>query len=182
MDVSRFTNHASRKRWLLEYTYWLIDHLLAGRVGPVERPWDIEKLREAGIKVIVSLNGEANAAEIAAAGMRHYVLPQTPALPLFRRDKDELLRGIEPVLDVIHREVSEGHPTLVHCHSGKDRTGVVLTAFLVRYEGLSIEDAIARVRAVKPNAMSAPGYEATARLFAKREQGHRLRRKARYRL
>ena len=165
----------------MEYTYWLIDHLLAGRVGPVERPWDIAKLREAGIEVIVSLNREADPAAIRAAGLRHYERPQLPSLPLFGPLKDLLLRGIEPVLELIHREVSAGHPTLVHCHAGKDRTGVVLTAYLVRYLGLEIDEAVARVRAVKPNAMSAPGYEATARLFARREQERLLKGRARYR-
>jgi atypical dual specificity phosphatase len=157
----------------MEYSYWIIDRLLAGRVGPVLRPWAIERLREAGIEVIVSLNTEADPGMIAAAGLRHNELPQIPSLPLFGPLKDVLLRGIEPVLDVIHREVTAGHPTLVHCHAGKDRTGVVLTAYLVRYEGKGIDEAIARVRAVKPNAMSAPGYEATARLFARREQERR---------
>jgi protein-tyrosine phosphatase len=164
----------------LEYTYWVIDHLLAGRVGPVERPWDIARFREAGIEAIVSLNREADPRAIRAAGLRHYQLPQIPSLPLFGPLKDLLLHGIEPVLKVIRREVMDGHPTLVHCHAGKDRTGVVLTAYLVRYEGMSIDDAIAHVRAVKPNAMSAPGYEATARLFAKREQERRLKGRARY--
>jgi len=67
----------------VEYTYWLIDRLLAGRVGPVERPWQVERLHEAGIEVIVSLNREADRAAITSAGMRHYQLPQIPSLPLF---------------------------------------------------------------------------------------------------
>ncbi len=58
----------------------------------------------------------------------------------------------------------------MHCHAGKDRTGLALTAYLVRYHDLEVEEAMARVRGVQPIAMSAPGYEATARRFAQREQ------------
>jgi protein-tyrosine phosphatase len=80
------------------------------------------------------------------------------------------LPRLEDVLAALHAEVSTGQPTFVHCHAGKDRTGLALTAYLVRYHGLDIEAAIARVRAVRPIAMSAPGYEATARRFAERER------------
>jgi protein-tyrosine phosphatase len=59
---------------------------------------------------------------------------------------------------------------LVHCEAGKDRTGLALTAYLVRYHGLAIEEALARVRAVQPIAMTAPGYEAVARRFAEQER------------
>ena len=93
-----------------------------------------------------------------------------PNLPVVAPLQDLLLRGIEPVLVTIHDKVSVGHPTLVHCHAGKDRTGLVLVAYLVRYHGLDVNEAIARVRAVRPIAMSTPGYEATARRFAEQEQ------------
>ena len=50
-----------------------------------------------------------------------------------------------------------------------DRTGLALTAYLVRYHDMGIEEAIGEVRAVRPIAMTAPGYEATSRRFAELE-------------
>lgn len=150
--------------------YWLIDGLLAGRPGPVERPWDLAALRAGGVEALVSLNSEPDTAEIAAAGLRHYSLPQLPSLPLVGPLKKLLLRGVERALDAIHAEVSAGHAVVVHCHAGKDRTGLVLAAYLIRYEGLAAGEAIARVRAVKPNAMSALGYEAMVWRFARQER------------
>ncbi len=45
----------------------------------------------------------------------------------------------------------------------------VLAAYLVRHHGLDVEEAIARLRAVRPTALSVPGYEATAWRFAEQE-------------
>jgi predicted protein tyrosine phosphatase len=154
----------------VEYVYWMIDGLLAGRPGPVEYPWDPGQFAAAGLRTVVSLNTQAEPAAIASAGLRHYSLPLPPILPMTDALQDLILRGLEEVLATIHAEVSAGQPTLVHCHAGKDRTGLALTAYLVRYHGLDVEEAIERVRSANPIAMSAPGYEATARRFAERER------------
>jgi protein-tyrosine phosphatase len=155
----------------MEYVYWVIEGLLAGRPGPVEFPWDLAALRAAGMRAIVSLNTEPEPAEIAAAGLRHHSRPMTPNLPVVAPLQDLLLGELEPALATIHAEVSAGVPTLVHCHAGRDRSGLVLAAYLVRYLGLEVDEAIRRVRSVKPTAMSAPGYEVTVRRFAERDQG-----------
>jgi hypothetical protein len=154
----------------VEKVYWVIDGLLAGRPGPVEYSWDPGQLAAGGLRVIVSLNTEADPAAIAGAGLRHYSLPLPPILPMTSALQELILRGLEEVLATIHGEVSAGQPTLVHCHAGKDRTGLALTAYLVRYHNLDVEEAIERIRSVNPIAMSAPGYEATARRFAERER------------
>ncbi len=117
----------------MDYIFWVLDGLLAGRPGPIEFPWDLEALRAAGIRAIVSLNTEPDPAAIVAAGLRHHSLPMTPSLPVVAPLQHLLLRELEPVLAAIHAEVSAGVPTLVHCHAGKDRTGLVLAAYLVRY-------------------------------------------------
>lgn len=154
----------------MDHVYWLIEGVLAGRPGPVQAPWDLDRLRAAGIQVIVSLNTEPNPDEVPAAGLRHHSLPMPPILPLTDSLQDMLLGRLEEVLATVQAEVSAGQPTLVHCHAGKDRTGLTLTAYLVRYHGLDVEQAISQVRAVRPNAMSAPGYEGTARRFAAGEE------------
>jgi protein-tyrosine phosphatase len=154
----------------VEQVYWVIDGLLAGRPGPVEAPWDARALRAAGFRTIVSLNSEPDPTEIADAALLHYSLSQPAILPVSKPLQDMMLHGLTEVLDVLHAEVDAGRMTLVHCHSGKDRTGLVLAAFLIRHRGLDVEQALDRVRAANPIAMSAPGYEATLRRFAEKEQ------------
>ncbi|MGD9048523.1 MAG: dual specificity protein phosphatase family protein [Anaerolineae bacterium] len=154
----------------MKHVFWLLDGLLAGRPGPVQAPWDPGELRMAGLRAIVSLNTEPDPEEVTASGLRHHSQPMPPILPLSEALQDMLLRQLEEVLATTHAEVSTGQPTLLHCHAGRDRTGLALTAYLVRYHGLEVEEAIAQVRDARPTAMSAPGYEATARRFAQHEQ------------
>jgi protein-tyrosine phosphatase len=157
----------------MDQVFWLVDGLLAGRPGPVQAAWDPEELRAGGLETIVSLNNEPDPAELKVVGLRHHSLPLPPILPVTAPIQDMILAGLESILDTIHTEVSTGRPTLIHCHAGKDRTGLAMTAYLVRYHDLGIDEAIARVRAVRPNAMSALGYESTARRFAEQEQQRR---------
>jgi protein-tyrosine phosphatase len=126
-----------------------------------------------GFRALVSLNTEPDPAEVTEVGLQHHSLPMPPILPLSEALQEMLLSQLEEVLATTHAEVSAGQPTLLHCHAGKDRTGLALTAYLVRFHDMEVEDAIARVRGVQPIAMSAPGYEATARRFALHEQERR---------
>lgn len=49
-------------------------------------------------------------------------------------------------------------PVLVHCRSGKDRTGMVLAAYLIEIEGYGVKRAMEEVLAVRPIAFSAEGW------------------------
>lgn len=157
----------------MEQVFWLIEGRLAGRPGPVDAPWHAAALRAGGVDVVLSLNSQADAEELAAAGLAHHQLPMPPILPLTGALQDLLLESLEPVLARLHEEVSASRSVVIHCHAGKDRTGLAMAAYLVRYEGLDVEEAIDRVRAVRPIAMSAPGYLDAARRFAQREAAGR---------
>jgi hypothetical protein len=152
----------------MEQVFWLIEGQLGGRPGPAEAPWDAAELRAGGVEVVISLNSQADAGELATAGIVHHLLPMPPILPVTGMLQDLLLDRLEPVLARLLEEMTARRTVVIHCHAGKDRTGLAMTAYLVRHEGLPVEEAIAQVRAVRPIAMSAPGYLDTARRFAKR--------------
>jgi protein-tyrosine phosphatase len=76
------------------------------------------------------------------------------------------VRRALPVLAFVHQQLEARRPTLVHCHDGDDRTGIILSAYLVVYQGLSPDAAVRHVRTVNPSAMKMPGYAATVRRFA----------------
>ena len=49
-------------------------------------------------------------------------------------------------------------PVLIHCRSGKDRTGMVLATYLIEFEGYGAKDAMDEVLEVRPIAFSAEGW------------------------
>ena len=146
----------------MKRVYWVSPGELAGRHGPAMVPWDLEELYRGGFRAIVSLSDEVDEAAIAARGFYHLPNYLPPLLPLIAGLKRRLIVRALPALAFIDAQLAAGRPTLVHCYAGKDRTGMVLVGYLVRYRGYGLEQAMAMVRAARPDAMSAPGYEATA--------------------
>jgi atypical dual specificity phosphatase len=58
---------------------------------------------------------------------------------------------------------------LVHCRIGEGRTGSILAAWLIR-QGATAQEALARLRAIRPEAVSAlVQQEALARFATRRE-------------
>ncbi|CAN5503656.1 hypothetical protein BH11PSE9_BH11PSE9_29140 [soil metagenome] len=53
---------------------------------------------------------------------------------------------------------SKGLSTLVHCHSGKDRTALFMAYYLMHRLAMPPSVAIARVKAARPIAFTAPGW------------------------
>ena len=153
----------------MKEVFWVLPGRLAGRAGPGEEPWDLDALWEGGFRTIVSLNG-LQSPEIEAAGFRHnsQMLNGTLAfLPLTRR---WLARSMLPVLDYILGELGQGRPVLVHCRQGRDRTGAVLSAYLVRHEGWEPAEAVRAVREANPLTMHSRGFDQLAALCAAREK------------
>ncbi|MCU1613505.1 MAG: putative ADP-ribosyl glycohydrolase family protein [Frankiales bacterium] len=60
----------------------------------------------------------------------------------YNHDLDVVLAD---VLDDMAALRAEGHRLLVHCHGGASRTGLVLRGWLVRTEGMSVDEATAHV-------------------------------------
>ena len=57
-------------------------------------------------------------------------------------DLDGMLADVLDDLSALH---AEGHRVLVHCPGGASRTGLVLRGWLVREQGMSVDEATAHV-------------------------------------
>ena len=84
-------------------------------------------------------------------------IPMSANAPALTGDKEICLTHLPLAMDFIGAHLPLG-PVLVHCHSGKDRTGMVLAAALIALEGLTAEAAMEEVYKVRPIAFSAAGW------------------------
>jgi protein tyrosine/serine phosphatase len=145
----------------MEYIYW-VTPFLGGRCGPQEHAWDLPALYRSGIKTIVSLDENINEESITSCGFHHFPL----YLPDVALTTDKLLHQfLDAVPKFISIVTSCDDPVLVHCHAGNDRTGAMLTCFLIS-QGIPVDKAISRVKKLNQYAMATPGYEKAVYMFA----------------
>ncbi|KAL4203356.1 hypothetical protein AMTRI_Chr01g127510 [Amborella trichopoda] len=68
------------------------------------------------------------------------------AVPLRDMESENLLDYLEVCLDFINKSRADGGTVLVHCFAGVSRSAAVITAYLMRTEQLSQEDALESLR------------------------------------
>lgn len=143
----------------MDHVFWVIPDMLAGRPGPNQIPWHPTQLHARGIRSILTLNTgvDVDPSTIAAAAIVHQHIPfpkgEPPDADAFAVGCAAVPRAYEWFLDrVIHG------PVLVHCSHGKDRTGLFMAYALMRHHGLAPASAIAELKRIRPNALSADGW------------------------
>ena len=86
-------------------------------------------------------------------------VPLSDAAPPLPGDLQTCVDALPKALRFVLSEIESERCVLVHCTSGKDRTGMFLTYYLCATEGLAPTRAIEEVRRVRPVALSAEGWE-----------------------
>jgi atypical dual specificity phosphatase len=116
---------------------WVVPGALAGSGFPGSRR-ALRWLRKQGIDVILSLTDEkVDEAYANTLGMEVMRLPMVN------------LEGASPeALDAAVKQVISAAPkkVLVHCLAGVGRTGMVLSAYFVKTQGMGADEALAEVR------------------------------------
>lgn len=152
---------------------WTVDPgLLYGRPGPAKSAWNLPHLHRRGIRAIVSLVPVERPQDIRAAGMAWYSIAFEEKLHTPWATSNDFLFPILAEFDrILDAHLPRGEAVLVHCNSGKDRTGLLLAYYLVRRKGLSARKALKRVREARPDALTASGYEDLLFAFERRFRG-----------
>jgi protein-tyrosine phosphatase len=147
----------------MENVFWIIPDRLAGRSGPTYQPWRLAELREAGIDVVLNLSEfEPSPAEFLAAQLEVAWVPLPDSYPADEETEAACLQHLPTAHAFLQSHLEANRRVLVHCAWGRDRTGLLLAYHLVCVERLSPEAAIARVREVRPKALTALGWEEMA--------------------
>ncbi|XP_053916971.1 dual specificity protein phosphatase 12 isoform X1 [Cuculus canorus] len=127
-------------------------------VGGAESCQSAEALRAVGVSAVLTVGAEAEAAA-AVPGLR--------CLHVQARDEPraDLLSRLDECAAFISAARGVGGAVLVRCHAGVSRSVAVVTAYLMKTEGLSWEEAYAAVRAAKPDSEVNPGFQAQLKLY-----------------
>jgi protein-tyrosine phosphatase len=71
--------------------------------------------------------------------------------PSYAQKMLRIIRDVH-VLEAIHAHLQEGKTVLVHCRAGIQRSCAVVACYLVKYHGLTPDQAIAYIKAQRPIA------------------------------
>ena len=140
------------RRVMLPNFGWLVEGRLAG-VGRPTGADALATLHALGVRALLSLSEEPlDAALLAAVGLRAEHLPVVDYTA-------PTIAQVERAIAVIDGFLDEGVPIAVHCAAGLGRTGTILACYLVR-QGLTADDAMREVRALRPGSIETPEQEA----------------------
>ena len=135
-------------------------------VAAMARPESLEELlwlRQQNIEVLVSLSEEPLRRDwVNSAGLMVY---HVPVVDMEAPTQDQL----DQCLSALMRANAQGMGVAVHCTAGLGRTGVILACYLVE-KGLSAQNAIARVRRLRPGSIETEEQVSAVEAFASRRQ------------
>ncbi|ABZ76110.1 dual specificity protein phosphatase [Shewanella halifaxensis HAW-EB4] len=144
----------------MQHLFWLVDGQIAGRSGPNKDPWDLLELKAAGIDAIISVNHGEDCieAELTGAGLDYLCVPFSRNIPPKPEDLDYCVEQVPKALAFIRECEAQDKTVLIHCRSGKDRTGLIMAYYLMD-NGAAPLHAVSQVRAVRDIAFSAEGWD-----------------------
>jgi protein-tyrosine phosphatase len=144
----------------LQHIFWLREGKIAGRSGPNTDGWDLDAIQAGGFSAILSVNnGEAvHQTLLAKLGIAYANIPMSSNAPARDGDREFCLQNVPRALEFIAENLVSG-PVLIHCRSGKDRTGMVMAAYLIEFEGYDAKTAMDQVIEVRPIAFTAQGWK-----------------------
>lgn len=106
--------------------------------GGQPRKDGFKKLADLGVTTIINLRGEDERAlseesKVKAAGMRYFNVP-------FKRHGRPTDAQIDQVLSLI--DDKENGIVFIHCHQGRDRTGMLVALYRIKQDGWTDEQAL----------------------------------------
>lgn len=120
-------------------------------------------LSGSGVRLLVNLHERPH----DPARLKRHDLREThlPVKDFAAPSPEQMERGIGAIL----RTLEAGEAAAVHCGGGLGRTGTLLACYLLASgEGLGTEEAVRRIRALRPGSVETPAQLAAVRTWAGR--------------
>ncbi|XP_048338758.1 dual specificity protein phosphatase 12 [Sphaerodactylus townsendi] len=122
--------------------------------------WGLSEAGKGEVTALLSVDSEApGGAEAGPEDVLHVQLLDEP--------QSDLLSHLDACAAFITRARDGGGAVLVRCHAGVSRSVAVVTAYLMKANNLSFEEADAFVRALRPEAKMNEGFEWQLKLYEK---------------
>ncbi|KAL9246863.1 hypothetical protein vseg_020349 [Gypsophila vaccaria] len=147
-----------RNKLEVEFRWWdRIDQFIL--LGAVPFPGDVLRLKELGVRGVVTLNEPFETlvptSLYHAHGIDHLVLPTRDYY--FAPSINDICQAVQ----FIHSNASQGWMTYVHCKAGRGRSTTIVLCYLVKYKHMTPEDAYSFVRSIRPRVLLAgPQWQA----------------------
>jgi atypical dual specificity phosphatase len=139
---------------------WVTEGKLAGSGLPItvdEFRWVVDK----GIKSIVSVREVPLPSKWFDGGEIDY-------LHLMVEDYGApTMEVLDEAVDYIDKKIHSGKAVLVHCAAGKGRTGALLAAYMIKKENLTAEQAIEKIRLMRPGSVQSVTQETALSMYEK---------------
>ncbi|WP_028117733.1 protein-tyrosine phosphatase family protein [Ferrimonas senticii] len=148
----------------MDKVFWLVPGQIAGRSGPNKDPWQLSDFADAGFDLVVSLNcaSGVDVSELDRYGIDHLHVELPPNIPPQAGDAKCCADGLNHAWQQLQPRLAQGQTVLIHCRSGKDRTGMLMAYLVMQLHKVAPAEAIAHVLQVRPIALSAEGWHSMA--------------------
>lgn len=120
----------------------------------------LKQMRALGITAVVNLRREADDAQRGVALDAYLHVPVTDDAP---PSPEDFRRGAA----FITQQRQQGRSVYIHCASGVGRAPTMAAAYLMLEQGLSLDEALATIRRVRPFIRITPPQEAALQALAK---------------
>jgi len=137
---------------------WLLENKLAGSALSTsidEVQWAIDQ----GVKSIITVREEPLDDEWVKEVKYLHIMSNDLSVPEFV--------DLGSAVDFIHRRITNNEPVMVHCLAGLGRTGTILACYLVKYQKMSADEAIQKVREERPGSIQSYPQEEIIFRFSK---------------